>query len=118
MTNPLIIQFEKEFCGCGEQLKIGQGNLSPNGIRELEVGIRCGEIYKKDKFHKNKGYIGKRILCPSCSKAKEVFLERCREELNFLEVNMADFMNLNGTCFRIMNERISQLKEVLQKDGN
>ena len=37
-----------------------------------------------------------------------------KSELEFLERDMMDFMNINGTCFRIMNNRITDCKNALK----
>ena len=50
-----------------------------------------------------------------CLKEKQSERLNCyREELRFLEVKMFDFMNINGTCFRIMSDRINFLKKEIK----
>jgi len=56
----------------------------------------------------------KEHLCPSCSAKKEVFLERCRDELNFYEKNYN--LKLASEFNSPMATRILQLKEVLNSE--
>lgn len=59
-------------------------------------------------------------LCPSCQKAKEVFLQRCKDELERREGNKlieeSTFGEVNSYyVLKEANEKeISQLKEVLE----
>lgn len=46
------------------------------------------------------------------SKIKQ-HLQDCEDTLWFLNVPMSDFMNINGTCFRIMDTKIKDLKSAI-----
>ena len=80
----------------------------------------CGEIIYG--FVKRK--CNKKHLCDKCQGRKEVFLERCQSELEFLESEEIKWLvhEANLECshqeYLPIQERISQLKEVLEKDGN
>ena len=53
-------------------------------------------------------------LCLICKAKQSERLNCYKEELEFLEVKMFDFMNINGTCFRIMSDRINFLKQEIK----
>ena len=42
------------------------------------------------------------------------YKQTCERFLEFLEIKMADFMNLNGTCFRIMDKKIKDMKNAIK----
>jgi len=50
------------------------------------------------------------IMRSVCTQHKQT----CQDWLEFLEVNMFDFMNLNGACHRIMNKKITELKSAIK----
>ena len=72
----------------------------------------CGKPFDEEYYST---LCDKNTLCPSCSKAKEVFLKRCQSELEFLE-NFFKNVGLIDYRREILEERISQLKEVLEKE--
>lgn len=84
----------------------------------------CGkQTYQSQDGYDDKEFCSEEHLCPSCKAKKEVFLERCKDELEFLEMiknyrfrcgflegELCNIFGENGE----LNERISQLKEVLE----
>ncbi len=44
--------------------------------------------------------------------------QTCQRLLEFLERDMLDFMNINGTCYRIINNKITDLKQAIKLYDN
>ena len=68
----------------------------------------CGKPFDEEYYST---LCDKNTLCPVHQKAKEVFLKRCQSELDFLESQ-----EIKWLVHEAINERISQLKEVLEKE--
>lgn len=96
--NPILNDFNK-ILGCGKE----------DGFKR-----KCGNIFEVWKEGKTGKVLEEvRYYCPSCSKAKEVFLERCQNELEFLL--FIEDKGLSEFNQEQIKWRISQLKEVLEK---
>ena len=103
--NQILKDYNKILEGCGKEINHNVMNII----------TLCGRGNDYIRITKDKIQLAYKFeLCPSCSKAKEVFLERCQSELEFLQEVLSGIdLYKKRNIFR---ERISQLKEVLEQE--
>ena len=104
--NQILKDYNKILEGCGKEINHNVMNII----------TLCGRGNDYIRITKDKIQLAYKFeLCPSCSKAKEIFLERCQSELKRLN----KFLSLGVTCGtksnKFLEEWISQLKEVLEQ---
>lgn len=84
--------------------------------QELEKGCRKIDVY--DKELRNDLICGNNKqnneLCKECLAKAQALQIAGQDFLDYLTIQMADFMNLNGTCWRIMNKKINEIKQGLE----
>ena len=103
---PLTLKEELcEFCGYDKEICNGECEGHKNKMKkQTEFDIAKDNLsYWRIKT----GKLG-RFICLEHKKSCERFLD-------FLEKDMIDFMNLNGTCHKIMNKKIADLKQAIKE---